>query len=200
MAHNQITCPNRIALPTGKKGAYPTEVGALASVFEKLATELKQNLLKCKHTIQIATFNVRILNRIGQLLERTASAIDHNIDIICIQEQKYTHNKDIKYHDSCNGWTQATASASAWKNSVNATKGDVGTLTGPRALKSLNRIEKIQPRMMVETLMATPTQQSSPATPLPMLVKKLNSSPSMMSNPPLFVVYRNTTFSSLAET
>ena len=60
--------------------------GALASVFEKSASELNQKLLKCKQTIQIATFNVRTLNRIGQLPELTASAIEYNIDIICVQE------------------------------------------------------------------------------------------------------------------
>ena len=86
MTHTQTTYINRIALRTGKKGARPTEVGALASVFEKSATELKQKLLKCKHTIQIATFNVKTLNRIGQLPELTASAVEHKIDIICIQE------------------------------------------------------------------------------------------------------------------
>ena len=43
------------------------------------------------------------------------------------------------------------ATVSAWKNSVNATVGDVGILIGPRALKSLNSIERIQPRMMVAT-------------------------------------------------
>ena len=70
MTHTQTTYINRIALCTGKKGAHPAEVGALASVFEKSATELKQQrLLKCKQTIQIATFNVRTLNRIGQLDE-----------------------------------------------------------------------------------------------------------------------------------
>ena len=30
----------------------------------------------------------------------TASARDHNIDIICIQEHRYTHCEDIKHHDS----------------------------------------------------------------------------------------------------
>ena len=76
-------------------------------------------------------------------------AKNHNIDIICIQEHRYTHSKNIEYHDSGNGLTLATASA--WKNSVNATLGGVGMLIGPRALKSLNSIEKIQPRMMVAT-------------------------------------------------
>ena len=75
MTHTQTTYINRIALRVGKKGARPAEVGALASVFEKSATELKQQkLLKWKQTIQIATFNVRTLNRIGQLPEQTASA------------------------------------------------------------------------------------------------------------------------------
>ena len=106
MAHTRTTCPTRIAIRAGKKGARPAEVGALTSVFEKSATELKQQkLLKCKHTIQIATFNVRTLNRIGQLPELTTSAIDHKIDIICIQEHRYTHSKDIIYHKTGNGKT-----------------------------------------------------------------------------------------------
>ena len=151
----QTTCPKRIALRAGEKGARPPGVGALASVFEKSATELKQQkLLKCKHTIQIATFNVRTLNRIGQLPELTASVIDHKIDIICIQEHRYTHSENIKYHDTGNGWTLATASA--WKNSINATIGGVGMLIGPRALKSLNSIKKIHPRMMVATFNGNP--------------------------------------------
>ena len=73
-----------------------------------------KKLLKCKRTIQIALFNVRTLKKIGQLQELTASTIDHKIDIICIQEHRYTHSEDISYHDSGNGWTLATASA--WKN------------------------------------------------------------------------------------
>ena len=65
----------------------------------------------------------------GQLPELTASAIDHNIDIICIQEHRCTHCEDIKYHDPGNGWTLETVSI--WKNSVNATIGGVGMLIGP---------------------------------------------------------------------
>ena len=97
MTHTQTTCTNRIALYAGKKEARPAEVGALVPVFENSATELKlkQKLLKFKSTIQIVTFSVRTLNRIGQLPEVTASAIAHNIDIICIQEHKYLHSEDI---------------------------------------------------------------------------------------------------------
>ena len=49
MTHTQTTYINRIALRMGKKGARPAEAGALASAFEKSATELKQQkLLKYK--------------------------------------------------------------------------------------------------------------------------------------------------------
>ena len=155
MTHTQTTYTNRIALRAGKKGARPAEVGALASVFEKSATEIKrQKLLKYKQTLQIATFNVRTLNRIEQLPELIASAVEHKIDIICIQEQRYTHIEDIKYHETGNGWSLVTVSA--WKNSVNATVGGVGLLIGPRALKTLNSIEKIQPRMMAATFNGNP--------------------------------------------
>ena len=84
------------------------------------------------------TFNVRTLNRIRKLPELTASAIDHNIDIICIQEHWYSHGDDIKYHDTGNVWTRAIASA--WENFVNST---IGMLIGPRVLKLLNSEEKI---------------------------------------------------------
>ena len=131
------------------------QINPLASMFEKSATEFKQKLLKCKQTIQIATFNVRTLNRIGQLPELTASAVEHKIDIICIQEHRYTHTEDIKYHETGNGWTLATVSA--WKNSVNATVGGVGMLIGPRPLKTLNSIERIQLRMMAATFNGNPS-------------------------------------------
>ena len=45
---------------------------------------------------------------------------------------------------------------SAWKNSVNATVGGVGILIGPRALKTLNSIERIQPRMLTATFNGNP--------------------------------------------
>ena len=155
MTHTQTTYTNRIALHAGKKGARPAEVGALASVFEKSATELKQSkLLKCKQTLQITTFNARTLNRIGQLPEQIASAEEHKIDIICIQEHRYTHTEDIKHHETGNGWSLVTVSA--WKNSVNAAVGGVGLLIGPRSLKTLNSIEKIQPRMMAATFNGNP--------------------------------------------
>ena len=48
------------------------------------------------------------------------------------------------------------ATVSAWKNSVNPSVGGVGILIGPRPFKSLNSIERIQPRMMVATFNGNP--------------------------------------------
>ena len=80
--------------------------------------------------------------------------VEHKIDIICIQEHRYTHTEDIKYHETGNGWTLVIVSAR--KNSVNASVGGVGMLIGPRALKTLNSIEGIQPRMMAATFNGNP--------------------------------------------
>ena len=46
MTHTQTTYINHIALRAGKKGARPAEVVALASVFEKSATDLNQKTTK----------------------------------------------------------------------------------------------------------------------------------------------------------
>ena len=137
------------------------------------------------------TFNVITLNRIGQLPDLTASVIDHNIDIICIQEHRYIHSEDIRYHDTGDGWTFVLVST--WKNSFNTEIG-VGKLIGPQALKSLNSIEKIQPEMRVATFNGNPS-----TTTLPMLAKKRISSPSIKSYPLLFVASRNITLSSSVE-
>ena len=82
------------------------------------------------------------------------AAVEHKIDIICIQEHRYIHTEDIKYHETGNGWSLATVSA--WKNYANAAVGGVGMLIEPRALKTLNSIEKIQPRMMAATFNGNP--------------------------------------------
>ena len=46
MTHTQTTYIKRIALRAGKKGARPAEVGVLASVFKKSATNKKQKTTK----------------------------------------------------------------------------------------------------------------------------------------------------------
>ena len=112
--HTLTTCLNHIALRSGKKGHVLLKLDPGFSVRKiSFRAQTKQNWLKCKHTIQITTFNVRTLNRIRQLLELTALALDHNKDIIRIQEHIYTHSEYIKYHENGNGWTLATSYA--WK-------------------------------------------------------------------------------------
>ena len=94
-----MICLNSITLHVDKQGAYSVEVGALASVVEKSVTEPK---LRCESIVDIATFNVRTSNT-NQLLELTASAAEHNIDIICIQERRYYNSKqEEKYYDTNN--------------------------------------------------------------------------------------------------
>ena len=46
MTHTQTAFTNRIALRAGKKGARPADVGALASVFEKISYRAQTNTTK----------------------------------------------------------------------------------------------------------------------------------------------------------
>ena len=95
------------------------------------------------------TFNVKTLNRIGQLPELTASAIEHNIDIICVEHRYHHSEKDMKYHKTGIGGT--FVSPPAWKT-INAAIGGVDIHIGSRTLKP-----KMQPRMMVATFNGNPS-------------------------------------------
>ena len=89
-----------------------------------------------------------------QLPELTTSITEHNLNFICIQEQRHCHSKlEIKYHDTGN--CQTFASLYAWKNSVNAVIEAFLQLLSPRVLKSLNSIEKIQPKMILASFNGT---------------------------------------------
>ena len=136
MTLTQNIYPNRITFCTSKKGAGSAEVGVLALMFEKSITELKhkQKFLKCKSIINIATFNVRTLNRIEHLSELSVSAQEHNIDIVYVQEHRYYNSvREMKNHNSGKGWM--FISASARKNSVNTVVEVIGMLLGLPALK-----------------------------------------------------------------
>ena len=69
---------------------------------------------------------------------------------------------------------------------VNAAIGGVGMLIGPRALKSLNSIEKIQPRMIVATFNDNPSATIISCYSPTNVSEKQTSSPSITTYPPLF--------------
>ena len=86
MTLNQTICRSLNVLHIGKQGVHSVGVAVLAPVFKKLPTELKlksnTKLLKYKNIVHIATFSIRTLHRISQLDELTASAAEHNTDIV----------------------------------------------------------------------------------------------------------------------
>ena len=135
MILKQTVRPNYIAFYTGKHKALFAEVGALASVFENLNTELKPNL-----DVNIETFYGRTSNVVKQLPELIKYIAEFTIDNICVQKHTCYYSKQgVKFHDATNGWI--FFSLSAWKKSVNAAV-DVWMFLSPRALTSLNSIEK----------------------------------------------------------
>ena len=144
---------NRIACRAGQQEAR-VGVQVSASNLEKFATKPTLPCLIRKST-RIATFNVRTLQHDKQINELISSAKKQGIDIICIQEHRFYHEESaIKYHKPGKGWTFITTSA--WKNSTNSTIGRVRILLSPKALKSLNSIEKIASRIVIASFSGNP--------------------------------------------
>ena len=102
-------------------------VTVLAPVFDKFTERNRRQLLKCKRTINLSTFNVRTLLSIKQMSELFAIAVTYHIDVVNVQEHRFYHEDiDLKYHELGNGWT--FISASTFKNTGNSTIGGVGML------------------------------------------------------------------------
>ena len=115
----------------------------------------RRQLLKCKRTINLSTFNVRTLQSIKQISELIAIAVSYDIDVINVQEHRFYHEDiDLKYHELGNGWT--FISASALKNTGNTTIGGVGMLLSPHATKSLNSIERITSQILLAIFHGNP--------------------------------------------
>ena len=152
MTHNTLTRSSRIVRRAENQGSRSADARVLPQCSKN---QLQNSLLKCKSQVIVSSFNVRTLNTLNQLPELVSSAIKFNIDVICVQEHRFFHdNLELKYHEVGKGWT--FISASAWKNSTNATIGGVGILISPRAMKCMNCIEKILPRMIIVTFNGNP--------------------------------------------
>ena len=74
MTHTQNTYIKLIALRAGKKGAWPAGPSVRKISYGEQATKTT----KMQKTIQIATFDVRTLNKIRHLPVLTASAVEHD--------------------------------------------------------------------------------------------------------------------------
>ena len=85
---------------TGKQGPL-AGVTILPPDFDNFVTEQnKRQLLKCKKTINLPTFNVLTLESIKQMSELIAIAVTYYIDIINVQEHRlYYEDIDLKYHE-----------------------------------------------------------------------------------------------------
>ena len=109
----------------------------LAPDFDKFVTERnRRQLLKCKRTINLSTFNVCTLQSIKQMAELFIIVVTYHIDIINVQEHRFNHEDiDLKYHELGNGWT--FISASALKNTGNSKMGGVEMLLSPHILMEI---------------------------------------------------------------
>ena len=102
------------------------------------------------------------------------SAPEQNMDIISVQEPRYYYRKlQLKYHASNNKWIYV--SASAWKTSFYTATEGVRILS-PYASQSLNKIERIQLRMMYATFNSNSCITISLLLPMPVIKQILPTS------------------------
>ena len=114
-----------------------------------------QKHFKCTKTTLLSTFNCPTLCSIGRTGELTALAQEQNIDVICIQEHRIFHDDiKLKFHDMKKGWVMITSSAE--KGTRNSTIRGVGLLLSPKAHKTLNSVETINPRTLLATFIGNP--------------------------------------------
>ena len=104
------------------------------------------SLIRRKNRFQVSTFNTRTLNPISRKHELVNAACLHQNDIICIQEHRQFHQESLRF-ERIDSYQLITASAT--KNSCNASVGGVGFLLSPRVQKSLLSVEKISSRIIL---------------------------------------------------
>ena len=145
---------SHIARRVDKQGARPS-VGCQAGVEKRATGRPEDRLLRCKKVSLVSTFNCRTLSTSKSIGELTSAANRYGIDVVCIQEHRIFHEGiDIKHHDMKNGWKLLTSSAEKAQN--NSTIRGVGMLVSPKAYKSLNSIESVNPRILIASFNGNP--------------------------------------------
>ena len=109
-------------------------------------TGTKPHFIIRNHPFQLGTLNTRTINPLSRKHELVSSALQHHNDIISIQEHRQHHAESLRV-EQINSYQLITASAT--KNSVNASVGGVGFLLSPRVQKSLLSVEKIGSRIII---------------------------------------------------
>ena len=109
-------------------------------------TSAKPHFIKRMNLFQLSTLNTRTLNPISRKHELAQSAFMNHNDVICIQEHRQFHSETLRI-EFIDSYQLVTASAT--KNSINATVGGVGFLLSPRIQKSLLSVEKINSRIVI---------------------------------------------------
>ena len=105
-----------------------------------------QSFLKCKRTMKICTFNGQTLNQSHSLGELCTDAKQYNLTLTAIQEHRFYHTDNIRVQELNKDFTLITASA--YKNTINATVGGVGFLINTQYVTAITNITKLSNRII----------------------------------------------------
>ena len=146
-----VAAPNPPGIPCGR--VEPDRIANAGAHQGPPVESSPQKFVSRGKPFQISTFNTRTLNPISRLHELVHAASLHNNDVICIQEHRQHHQSVLSYQ-LLEKFQFITASAT--KNSCNATVGGVGFLLSPTAQRSLLSVEKINSRIVLLHLNGSP--------------------------------------------
>ena len=112
--------------------------------------------LRCKQTMKMCSFNARTLNQSHSLVELCVDSKRYNLDLTAIQEHRQYHTEEsIRIQEISKEYTLITASA--FKNSANATTGGVGFLISNKHTAAITAINKISKRIIKIDLAGNPS-------------------------------------------
>lgn len=152
--------PYRIVRRAGYQGACSAAVATPAQCTKNQLQGHQTKLLACNKATLISTFNVGTLVTINQDPEGVSSAIELNINAICIQEHRYLYSGvKINFRDIGKGCN--FISVSAWKKSIDNTISGYGMLLSPLASKALISFEEIEARVIIENFNVNPVSSEA---------------------------------------
>ena len=132
----------------------PTNVGNDESVLSNPegrsmpdVSRTKTNLISCKHSINVATMNVRTIRQESKREELANNCRLQQVKILGIIDHKIVHEDEPVVYQHIN--KQILITSSAWRNASNAASGGVGLMIDKSIESALAEVKPVNKRILI---------------------------------------------------
>ena len=137
------SCKSHDDLPSNPKGRDKTDYSACK----------RSNVISCRRVSIVSTMNVRTIREQRCREELVSNFVEHNIDVLGIQEHRIFHEEPVRY-ETILGSTLITTSAT--KNSAGASIGGVGVILNAHAKSAMSRVTSFSDRILIVNFCGNP--------------------------------------------